>query len=259
MSEDRSAEDPAALWPQVRQVDALAPWRWLRAGWSDFRQRPLASLFYGIVLAAMGLLLVRQVGSGALALGLVTGFLLVGPFLATGLYAISRACERGERIAFRQSLVAWRSNLGGYGFYAALLALLLAVWLRVSVVVVALFFEGGMPHLGTLLRDLWQAPNGGAFLSVYLAAGAGFALFVYALTAVSLPLLMDRPRLDALTAGIASLRAVVANPVPALIWALLIVVLTAIGFLSAGLGLILALPLIGHASWHAYRDLLEPV
>lgn len=242
--------------PRVRVVERGAPWKWLRHGWSDLRSAPAASLFYGIVLAAMGALLVSFVEQAATELALITGFLLVGPFLAMGLYDISRRLERGEKVALRVTLSAWRENLPAIGFYALILALLMAVWIRVSVVVVALFFEGGVPTLHTLAHDISTAENGPFFLVAYLAAGAGFALLVFATSVVSLPMLLDRAKMDTLTAMIGSFNALRTNFASMVQWAAIIVLLVALGFATFTLGLIVLLPLIGHATWHAYRDVM---
>lgn len=243
--------------PTIRAIPADAPLRWLRRGADDLRAAPRASLFYGSVLAAMGWIVGRFVGHAAYELAFVTGFLLVGPFLAMGLYDISRRHERGEVVRLAATLTAWRGNLPAIGFYAVILALLMAVWIRVSVVVVALFFEGGMPSMQGLLREVIGSENGLAFLIAYLAAGCGFALLVFATSVVSLPMLLDRAQMDTLTAMISSFNAVRLNFKPMLLWAILITVLAAAGFATLYVGLVLTLPLIGHASWHAYREVIE--
>jgi uncharacterized membrane protein len=254
-----TARDPfAGDYPTPRRVGLAAPLRWLRAGFMDLRRAPLQSMFHGVMLAGMGWLLVRNAGSAAIGLALLTGFLLVGPLLATGLYAISRALEGGGTPRFRQSLLVWRENLTSFSFFGAILALLLAVWIRVSMVVVALFFDGPPPQAGHLVRDVLASPNGWAFAATYAAAGFGFAVLVFSASVVSLPLLLDRTRADTMTAIVTSLRVLGANPAPLLLWAALIVGLTAIGFLTWYLGLIVLLPVIGHATWHAYRELVEP-
>jgi len=244
--------------PQVRQIVAAGVIGWLPKGWRDLRAAPTASLFYGVVLAAMGLVLGRFVGAAAYELALATGFLLVGPFLAMGLYDISRRRERGDRVALAPTLTAWKENVPAIGFYAVILALLMAVWIRVSVVVVALFFEGGMPTTQTLVHDILNSENGLFFVAAYGAAGAGFALLVFATSVVSLPMLLDRPNMDTLTAMIVSFNAVRMNFGPMLLWGAIIVALTAIGFATYYVGLIVVLPVIGHATWHAYRAVVEP-
>lgn len=240
--------------PEVREVDLAAPLRWLRLGWNDLRRAKGVSLFYGAALAGMGFVLVRGASSGAVGLALITGFLIVGPFMLMGLYDISRRFERSDTVDLPRSFAAWRANIPAIGFVALLLALLLAVWIRISVVVVALFFPSGAPDAGRLWAELIASPDGIAFVGAYAAAGLGFALFVFATSVVSLPMLLDRPKMDALSAMITSFNALRASFTPMLLWALIIVALTAAGFALYCFGLIVILPLIGHATWHAYRE-----
>jgi uncharacterized membrane protein len=240
--------------PQAREVGLDAPWRWLREGWKDFRAAPGASLFYGVVLAGMGAILTQVWGKGAIEIAFVTGFLLVGPFLLMGLYDVSRRVRRGERAMVIDTMTAWKVNMAAIGFYAVILALLLAVWIRVSIVVVALFFPDGVPSGAALARALTESPDALAFIGAYLAAGFGFALFVFATSVVSLPMLLDREKMDALSAMIASFNVLRTNFAPMLLWAAIIVTLTALGFATFYVGLVVALPVIGHATWHAYRD-----
>src|SRR5262245_25558366 len=256
---DPGPEDSAAAaagFPAVRAVDTGAPWRWLAAGWQDLRAAPGPSLFYGAGLAAMGFLLTHSPGKGAVELAFLTGFLIVGPFLLMGLYDISRRARRGERVMLGPTLTAWKANAPAIGFYALILALLLAVWIRISIVVVALFFEGSAPSVEALAKSALDSPDTLAFVVAYAAAGAGFALLVFATSVVSLPLLLDRPRTDTVTAMITSFNAVRKSFQPMLLWAAIIVALTAAGFATLYLGLVIALPLVGHATWHAYRDVV---
>jgi uncharacterized membrane protein len=139
-----------------------------------------------------------------------------------------------------------------------ILALLLAAWIRVSVVVVALFFSGGMPDFGHLPDEFLANPEGLVFLAAYLAAGVGFALLVFATGAVSIPMLLDREKMDALSAMIASFNAVRMNFGVMVLWAAVIVVMTGLGMALYYFGLVLAMPLVGHATWHAYRDAVAP-
>ena len=173
----------------------------------------------------------------AYELALVTGFLIVGPFLCLGLYDISRRLEQKEQVKLASTLVAWRRNAPAVGFFALILALLMAVWLRVSSVVVALFFPNGMPSLAEMIANVVTAPEGIVFVLAYVMAGAGFALLVFATTAVSIPMLLDREKMDALTAMIVSVNALRKNFRPMMLWALIIVVLMGAGFLAWFAGL----------------------
>ncbi len=250
-------QDAPFVWPVVRTIEARAPWRWLRTGWNDLRAAPAPGLFYGAVLALMGFLLTRYY-AGAVGLALTTGFLLVGPFLAIGLYDVARRRERGEPVALVPTLTAWQANLPSIGFYALILTLSLAVWIRVSVVVVALFFPDGTPTLAEFIGELGRSPDAWGFLLAYAAAGAGLALLVFATSAVSLPMLLDREKMDCISAMIVSFNVLRRNFRPMLIWGAIVVVLTALGFVTLYLGLIVALPVIGYATWHAYRETVVP-
>jgi uncharacterized membrane protein len=243
--------------PAIRTVGMGAPWRWLGAGWRDFRAATGASLFYGVALTAMGVILTQTWGMGAIEIAFLTGFLLVGPFLAMGLYDISRRVHAGRPTMVGDTMTAWKANPGAIGFYAVILALLLAVWVRVSVVVVALFFPQGVPGGAALAEHLLDSPDAIAFIGAYLAAGCGFALFVFATSVVSLPMLLDREKMDALSAMITSFNALRANFAPMLLWGAIVVVLTGLGFAAFYVGLLVALPVIGHATWHAYKDVVS--
>jgi uncharacterized membrane protein len=258
MSEEVREPDRGSPFPEIRRIGAGAPLRWLRAGWQDIRKAPVPSVFYGFVLAAMGAALASFSGAGAVELALVTGFLLVGPFLLMGLYDIARRVQRGEDVMIGPTTTAWKANMSSIGFYAIILTLLLAVWIRISIVVVALFFEGAPPSAASLLEDVMRSPEALTFVVAYVAAGFGFALFVFATSVVSLPMLYDRDEMDTLTAMITSFNALRLNFWPMLLWAAIIVVLTAIGFATYYVGLIVVLPLVGLATWHAYQDIVAP-
>ncbi len=243
--------------PKVREVLPDAPWRWLRLGLADMRAAPVPSLFYGVVLTLLGILLTHSPSKGAVELALLTGVLIVGPFLLMGLYDVSRRVARGERVMIGPTMTAWKANAPAIGFYAVILALLLAVWIRVSIVVVALFFDGNAPSLEALWESMKTSPDAIMFIVAYLAAGCGFALFVFATSWVALPMLLDREKMDALSAMITSFNALRKSFGTMLIWAGLIVSLVALGFAAFYVGLVVVLPIIGHATWHAYREAVE--
>jgi uncharacterized membrane protein len=249
--------DAGLPFPRIREVGFGAPWRWLKAGGRDLRRAPGNSLFYGACFALAGWAM-QLVFAHAYALfaGLATGFLLLGPCLSMGLYDISRHLERGETPRLGASSIPWGSTLGNIGVFAAVLAVILLIWARASMVIFALSYQGGLPTFADVVRAVFgfEQPT---FALIYFAVGGVFALLVFAISVVAMPLMLDR-NTDAVTAAIASLVAFGRNPGPLLLWAACIAALSAVGFATLFLGLIFITPLIGHASWHAYRDLVAP-
>ena len=246
----------ATRFPAVRRVRAGAVFGWIRSGWHDCRRGGTASLFYGACFAGAGWLMqVVFAQAYALFAGLTTGFLLLGPFLSFGLYDLSRQMGLGQPPRLAPTLAAWRPNLANVGLFAALLAIVLLVWARASIVVFALFFTGGLASFAEVVRAVltFEQPD---FALVYFAVGGAFATFVFAISAIGLPLMLDR-RTDAITAALASLVACARNPGAMLLWAACIVVLVSIGFATLFFGLVVTAPMVGHASWHAYRDIVE--
>jgi uncharacterized membrane protein len=239
----------------INSVPVSAPFKWLARGWSDIWRAPTASLFYGLVFALMGWL-IHVVFNQMVELtsSLTAGFLLLGPFLATGLYDISRSLERGQAPRLASTLTAWRANLGAFSLYALILTIIMLIWARASLVTFALFFSTGMPTLKGFIGQVVSIEHLD-FLITYFAVGALFATIVFAVSVVSVPMMLDRGT-DTVVAALTSVRALFANFVPLTVWALLIVVLVGVGFATLFLGLVIAVPIIGHATWHAYRDLV---
>ncbi len=253
---DRDEPPAPFTLPGIRALDTAAPLRWIGAGFQDFLAMPPASLFYGATLALMGYLLTNFYG-GALGIAFTTGFLLVGPFLAIGLYDLSRQRAAGRHPQLAKSLTAWHGNLPAIGFYAAILMLSLAVWARVSVVIIALFFPDGVESFPALLAALRDSTDTWVFFLIYTLVGAGLAMFTFATSAVALPMLLDRKEMDAISAMIVSFNTIRVNTLPMLGWAAIIVALTAAGFIAWFVGLVIVLPIIGHGTWHAYRECVE--
>lgn len=255
MSDHVQRPDSALVLPHVRRVRYDAPVRWLGAGWGDLRRVPAASLAYGVCFAAGGWVM-AWVFSDAYALFafLLMGFLLFGPALAMGTYDLSRRLERGETPRFRDTVTAWRPNLANIGILAAVLGVLFLLWARASMVAFALFFDtGGVPTFADILRAIFafEQPK---FAMVYLGVAGLFASLAFVISVIALPMMLDR-KVDAVNAALASMAACARNPVAMLVWAGCIVSLI-VGSMFAGyVGLAIVMPWLGHASWHAYRDL----
>lgn len=255
----RAAPVPAVRspFPPIRIISLRAPFGWLALGWRDLLGAPVASLFYGACFAAMGWLIglvFRHFYE--LTSALTAGFLLLGPFLATGLYDISRRLSRGEAIRLAPTLLAWRANLGAFALFALILTIVMLIWARASLVTFALFFSSGMPTLKGFLGQVVSLEHLD-FLLTYFAVGSLFAAIVFAISVVSVPMMLDRGT-DTVVAALTSVRALFTNPGPLLVWALLIAVIIGAGFASFFVGLIVAAPVVGHATWHAYRELVGP-
>ena len=254
---DAAPESSHFTFPAIREVAASRPFTWIRLGFDDMCAQPAASAFYGVCFAAMGvvLLLVFHFAIDYTST-LAMGFMLLGPFLCIGLYDLSRQREIDPPARLRRSLVAWRGNPGGIGIYVLILTVVFLVWARASLVTFALFESHAMPTWATFFRQLAALQNIG-FILAFFGVGLVFATLVFAFSVVSIPYLLDR-RADAVTAAAVSMIALVRNPAAMLVWAALIVVLISVGLLTAYIGLVLTGPLVGHATWHAYRDLVAP-
>ena len=250
---------PPLPFPMVRAgLPLTAPFDWLRAGWNDLRACGNASIFYGACFAVMGWVLVLTFWRAVqLASAVTAGYLLVGPVLAIGLYALSRQREAGEPIRLRPTLMAWHTKRGAIAVYSLILIIVYLVWARASMVTFALFYQGSMPSLEGLVAALLRFDDL-EFFGVYLVVGGFFAAFVYALSVVSVPLMLDRDQ-DAVTAMIASVIALGRNLPTVLFWAALIAMLVFAAMLTGFLGMLVIGPWLGHATWHAFRALIEPL
>ncbi|SRR6266581_4029763 len=242
--------------PDVAVVGLGRPFTWLAGGWRDLWRRPAASLFYGLAVALCGgAILLTTARLPYLFTAAVSGFLLVAPLLATGLYDLSRGYERGEPVSLGESMQAWRRNASPMLAFGMLALLAGTVWQVVSLILVAVFYRGGAGEPLALILDILRDPQYMLLFVTYVGSGGVLAGLMFAVSVVAMPMLLDR-RCDLICAVLTSLAAVAENPLPLALWAALIMTLTAIGFATALVGLVVVLPWLGHASWHAYRDLV---
>lgn len=241
--------------PKTRKVTADRPLAWLKMGMADLLQHPGPSLAYGLIIAAVGWLMLGIADpNGHFFTTLITGFLLLSPLAAAGIYELTSEREEGRTTSFMQSLRDVTSNLSQIAFLGVILGMVAIAWERVSAILFALLYNGQVPAGVSIIEALT-----GEYLNftlVWGAAGFLLACFVFALTAVSIPMLADR-EVDSVTAMMTSLRAVAENISTMMIWAALIVALTAIGFATYLVGLIVIFPLLGHATWYAYKEMIE--
>ena len=239
----------------IRQVGLLSPFRWLRQGWDDMRYSLTASLGHGLIITAMGWVVVMFTSNHLyLFAAAVSGFLLVSPLMAAGLYELSRRKESGQPVSFELSLNGLRVNAHRLTGLAVLLVLSIIIWFGLSAVIFKDYFHGELPAAsGAIYQTSWITSGGTTFLLTYGAVGGVIAAGVFILTAVSIPMIMDRST-DLITAMTTSVRTVMANVPAMFLWAALLVTLTAIGFATWLWGMIIIIPLLGHATWHAYRD-----
>lgn len=241
----------------LRPLRVLQPLTWLERAWHDIRRTPAASFGHGALLAAFGWLIVAVAQQRFWILaGAFSGFLLVAPILATGLYAISRNLERGEPSGWSTVVAVWKSFdrrlvLFGLGLGAAGTG-----WVMTSAALITLLAPQPVLTPADFLQLVVSNRSSWVF-ELWLGLGGLMAAPVFASSAIAIPLLLDRD-MGVWDAILASWRVVAENPVPMAVWAALVMGLTMLGLVALMLGLVLVIPLLGHATWYAYRDSLPP-
>ena len=239
----------------LRSLGWRAPLRWLALGWRDFIRAPAIGLFYGSCFMLMGwALLTAFEHAPAYTLALSAGFLLMGPFLCLGLYRVSQRLEAGENPGFKDSLLAFKTRTAQLAIFGLVLLVLEMLWGRATLVLFAVSFDG-LPDFKISLSALPEllAPDNLPFIAAWVAVGAVFAGLIFSVSVVSIPMILHR-QTDAITAGLTSLRLVFTQTGVMLAWAALITLLVGLALLPWFAGLLVVAPVIGHASWHAYRE-----
>ena len=240
----------------VRRIPTLRPLGWLARGWSDLMNCPVPGLVHGALLSLIGAVLVELARDRFwLLAGAFTGFLLVAPILATGLYAVSRALDKGESPTLRTAIAVWTPNDGRLIVFGLLLAFAGLGWVMTSASLITGFSSAPVRTPVDFIKLVVLAKDGLLF-ETWLGLGALLAAPVFASSVVAIPLLLDR-HIGVLGAVFTSWRVVMEHPAPMALWAALILALTGLGMASMLIGLVIVLPWIAHASWHAYRDVVD--
>lgn len=253
--------------PAVRTIALTQPLHWLALGWHDMARCGWLSFAHGLAMTLAGATILWVAHDRFwLMAGALSGFMVVAPVLATSLYALSRALERGEQANVQVVLNTWLNwqkghpNKWGNDYwtlvqFGALLALAATGWVLTSAALITLLSPVPINSPLDFLRHVVLARDHYLF-EVWMALGGTLAAPIFASTVVAMPLLLDR-RVTLLQAVLTSWRVVLANPGPMAVWAALILLFTLLGLGSALLGLVAVVPMLGHASWHAYRDLVD--
>ncbi len=244
----------------VRTVSVDRSGKWLAAGWRDMWRIPGISLTYGGAFVVISYVLTYgliNAGLGWLVLPLFGGFMLVAPLLVVGLYDASRRLEAGEQVTLGLIGKAFRKHATQIAAMGLALMLFAFAWIVVAIIIFAMFYSQSPPPLDRFVEDILFSQRGFVFLMTGSAAGAVFAATIFAMTAVSIPMLLDRD-IDVITAIVVSLHAVRANWKVMAGWAAMIGIISLAGLATFFIGLALALPMLGYATWHAYRDVIGP-
>jgi len=242
--------EPLPFVAPCRVLAPTAPLRWLKAGFADFRHAWPQSLAYGAAMAAIMATvswLAWQYGSYWFLFAMVGGFVFIAPLTCTGLYVLSAQLQRGAAPSIREALYSGiRLYIGNELVFTLVLLVVFLVWARAGSMVSIFFPTRGRPELGDLVT----------YLTVGTIVGAVFASVTFAVSAFSLPMIVHR-RVDAVTAVVTSINAVLRNPFVMALWLALIVVGLLVGFATGFIGLAVILPVIGHAAWHGYLEAID--
>ena len=252
--------------PAVREIALDQPLQWLALAWRDMARCGWLSFAHGAALALFGgLLVVLARDRFWLLAGAFSGFLVIAPVLATSLYAMSRALEKGEPVNVRLLVITWtrwqqsRRDLPASYWSLVRFGVLLAMagtgWVLTSAALITLLAPQPIHGPMDFIRYVVLDPHNYLF-ELWLAMGGIMAAPMFASSVVTMPLLLDR-RATVMQAVLTSWQAVLANPLPMALWAGLIMGFTLLGLGSMLLGLVFVIPMLGHASWHAYRDLVD--
>jgi uncharacterized membrane protein len=264
MPEETTPKESAL--PAIRQIEWDQPMRWLALAWKDIAQHPFWSLIHGVVIALAGWVITALAHDQFwLLVGAISGFMVVAPILATGLYAISRAHELQEPVNAALIIRTWltwsphtaqKPKINGRLVkFGLLLSLAATGWVLTSSALITLLADHPVQTPMDFVHHVVLAPNGLLF-EIWLGLGGLMAAPIFASSVVSIPMLVDR-QASVMQATMTSWKVVMTHPVILSFWAFLIMGFSLLGVLSLFLGLVFVVPMLGHASWHAYKDLVN--
>ncbi len=232
----------------------------LNKGWADFRAVPGYGIFFGGVYALVGIVIFLQLYAWDRPFWIVPfalAFPLIGPFVAIGLYEVSRRRETGEPLSWEAVLgVIWQQRNRQLPSMAFVVLAGVLIWMFAAQLILALFLSGTPGGVYSDPATYFNTTNGIAMLIVGSIVGGLIAALLFAITAVSLPLLLDQ-EIDYVTAMVISFRATVSNQRPMASWAWIVAVGLVVAMVPMFIGLVVALPVLGHTTWHLYRKLIE--
>lgn len=257
----QSGHDIAAA-PVIRTIGLSDLHQALQRGWEDFKAVPSHAIILCVIYPVLGLVLARAVHGYSvipLLFPLAAGFALLGPFAALGLYEMSRRREHGEEATAWDALEVLRSpSFGAMLGLGVLLLALFVTWVATAqALYIAAFGYGGVTGISDFASSILTTSQGWWLIVVGCGVGFLFALVALCISVISFPLMLDR-HAGAGEAMVTSLRAVARNPLPMAVWGLIVALLLVVGSLPAFLGLAVVIPLLGHATWHLYRETIEP-
>ncbi len=242
----------------VNKIGLTAPFEWLSKGWQDMRDAGRYSLTYAAVIVLIsGLMTFGLIATDNLFLltFLIAGFFLVAPVIGIGLYQMSAHLEQGEPLKSCNALEAWKRNQAQISMVTGGFFIIMQLWIAVNFVLFALLYAGISPPLENFFSKLFLSEDGRMFAIASVSVGFFFAWCAFAISVVTVPMLLDR-QVDGFTAIRISIKTVLQNMPAMMLWAFLIVLIVGLGLITFYIGLLVALPLIGHGTWHAYRALV---
>lgn len=233
---------------------------WLRKGWEDMIKAPIITLFFGIVMMMfVQTILFAYSTEPVMLLKTITLFIMISPFLAIGLYYTAMKIEQHKAPHLYDAMTAWRFNITDIALYALSLGVIVAIWFRMMPLVIGLVNSGGLlivnPQQG--LESFMFSDLGLQFIALFILGSSIVLLFIFAISVITIPILLKDKNVGAISAMVLSFQVFCENKKTMTTWALVILSMLIVGFLSFGIGMVLVLPLLGYASWHAFNDLIE--